>query len=62
MHPKENIGASTMLNIIQQVSASIGTAMISVLLANQLSDDSRRRGRIVRQWASTLDVVLKEQS
>ncbi|WP_307796968.1 DHA2 family efflux MFS transporter permease subunit [Actinomadura barringtoniae] len=29
--------ASTMLNIIQQVSASIGTAMISVLLANQLS-------------------------
>ncbi|MFG2000849.1 DHA2 family efflux MFS transporter permease subunit [Spirillospora sp. NPDC048911] len=30
--------ASTMLNIIQQVSASIGTAMISVLLANQLSD------------------------
>ncbi|MFI0371816.1 DHA2 family efflux MFS transporter permease subunit [Actinomadura sp. 1N219] len=29
--------ASTMLNIIQQVSASIGTAMISVLLANQLT-------------------------
>ncbi|MEU5879018.1 DHA2 family efflux MFS transporter permease subunit [Spirillospora sp. NPDC047279] len=29
--------ASTMLNIIQQVSASIGTAMISVLLANQLA-------------------------
>ena len=28
--------ASTMLNIIQQVSASIGTAMMSVLLANQL--------------------------
>ncbi len=30
--------ASTMLNIIQQVSASIGTAMISVLLANQLTE------------------------
>ncbi|KAB2339689.1 DHA2 family efflux MFS transporter permease subunit [Actinomadura rudentiformis] len=30
--------ASTMLNIIQQVSASVGTAMIAVLLANQLSD------------------------
>lgn len=29
--------ASTMLNIIQQVSASIGTAMISVLLANRLT-------------------------
>ncbi len=29
--------ASTMLNIIQQVSASIGTAMMSVLLANQLT-------------------------
>ncbi|MEV0402899.1 DHA2 family efflux MFS transporter permease subunit [Actinoallomurus sp. NPDC050550] len=30
--------ASTMLNIIQQVSASIGTALMSVLLANALSD------------------------
>jgi EmrB/QacA subfamily drug resistance transporter len=30
--------ASTMLNIIQQVSASVGTAMMSVLLANGLSD------------------------
>lgn len=29
--------ASTMLNIIQQVSASIGTAMMSVLLARQLT-------------------------
>jgi EmrB/QacA subfamily drug resistance transporter len=29
--------ASTMLNIIQQVSASIGTAMLSVLLARQLT-------------------------
>ncbi|WP_242614214.1 DHA2 family efflux MFS transporter permease subunit [Actinomadura roseirufa] len=31
--------ASTMLNIIQQVSSSVGTAMISVLLANQLADN-----------------------
>ncbi|GAA2610598.1 MFS transporter [Actinomadura fulvescens] len=31
--------ASTMLNIIQQVSASIGTAMISVLVANQLAEN-----------------------
>jgi EmrB/QacA subfamily drug resistance transporter len=30
--------ASTMLNIIQQVSASVGTALMSVLLANNLSD------------------------
>ncbi|WP_329254144.1 DHA2 family efflux MFS transporter permease subunit [Actinoallomurus sp. NBC_01490] len=30
--------ASTMLNIIQQVSASIGTALMSVLLANNLTD------------------------
>src|SRR5690606_41384562 len=29
--------ASTMLNIIQQVAASIGTAMMSVLLARQLT-------------------------
>ncbi|MEU8347564.1 DHA2 family efflux MFS transporter permease subunit [Spirillospora sp. NPDC048832] len=29
--------ASTMLNIIQQVSASMGTALMSVLLANQLT-------------------------
>jgi EmrB/QacA subfamily drug resistance transporter len=29
--------ASTMLNILQQVSASIGTALLSVLLANHLS-------------------------
>lgn len=27
-------------------------------LANVLTDDSRRRGRIVRQWAHTLDAVL----
>ncbi|MGI5202550.1 DHA2 family efflux MFS transporter permease subunit [Spirillospora sp. CA-108201] len=31
--------ATTMLNIIQQVSASIGTAMISVLLANRLASE-----------------------
>ncbi|WP_218005119.1 DHA2 family efflux MFS transporter permease subunit [Actinomadura macra] len=31
--------ASTMLNIIQQVSASLGTAMISVLLANKLASN-----------------------
>jgi EmrB/QacA subfamily drug resistance transporter len=31
--------ASTMLNIIQQVSSSIGTAMISVLLANRLASE-----------------------
>ncbi|MDL4774499.1 DHA2 family efflux MFS transporter permease subunit [Actinomadura xylanilytica] len=31
--------ATTMLNIIQQVSASLGTAMISVLLANQLTSN-----------------------
>lgn len=31
--------ASTMLNIIQQVSASVGTAMISVLLANRLASN-----------------------
>jgi EmrB/QacA subfamily drug resistance transporter len=31
--------ASTMLNIIQQVSTSIGTAMISVLLANRLTSE-----------------------
>ncbi|WUH96177.1 DHA2 family efflux MFS transporter permease subunit [Spirillospora sp. NBC_00431] len=31
--------ASTMLNIIQQVSASIGTAMISVLLANRITTE-----------------------
>ncbi|NDU74990.1 DHA2 family efflux MFS transporter permease subunit [Actinomadura sp. DSM 109109] len=31
--------ASTMLNIIQQVSASIGTALISVLLANRLTSE-----------------------
>ncbi len=31
--------ASTMLNIIQQVSASLGTAMISVLLANRLASN-----------------------
>jgi EmrB/QacA subfamily drug resistance transporter len=30
--------ASTMLNIIQQVSASVGTALMSVLLANNLTD------------------------
>jgi EmrB/QacA subfamily drug resistance transporter len=30
--------ASTMLNIIQQVSTSVGTALMSVLLANNLSD------------------------
>jgi EmrB/QacA subfamily drug resistance transporter len=30
--------ASTMLNIIQQVSASVGTALMSVLLANNLAD------------------------
>ncbi|HEV7933462.1 MAG TPA: DHA2 family efflux MFS transporter permease subunit [Actinomadura sp.] len=30
--------ASTMLNIIQQVSASVGTALMSVLLANSLAD------------------------
>ncbi|QFG26058.1 DHA2 family efflux MFS transporter permease subunit [Actinomadura sp. WMMB 499] len=30
--------ASTMLNIIQQVSTSVGTAMMSVLLARQLAD------------------------
>ncbi len=30
--------ASTMLNIIQQVSASVGTALMSVLLANTLAD------------------------
>jgi hypothetical protein len=30
--------ASTTLNINQQVGASIGTAVLSVLLANQLSD------------------------
>jgi EmrB/QacA subfamily drug resistance transporter len=30
--------ASTMLNIIQQVSASVGTALMSVLLATNLSD------------------------
>ena len=30
--------ASTMLNILQQVSASIGTALLSVLLANHLHD------------------------
>ena len=30
--------ASTMLNILQQVSSSIGTALMSVLLANNLSD------------------------
>ena len=30
--------ASTMLNIIQQVSASLGTALMSVLLANNLAD------------------------
>ncbi|QXJ26970.1 DHA2 family efflux MFS transporter permease subunit [Actinomadura graeca] len=31
--------ASTMLNIIQQVSASLGTALISVLLANRLASN-----------------------
>jgi MFS family permease len=30
--------ASTMLNIFQQVSASVGTALMSVLLANSLAD------------------------
>jgi EmrB/QacA subfamily drug resistance transporter len=30
--------ASTMLNILQQVSASVGTALMSVLLANSLAD------------------------
>jgi EmrB/QacA subfamily drug resistance transporter len=36
--------ASTMLNIIQQVSASIGTAMISVLLANRLTHELKPFG------------------
>ncbi|WP_233525925.1 DHA2 family efflux MFS transporter permease subunit [Actinomadura spongiicola] len=36
--------ASTMLNIIQQVSASIGTAMISVLLANRITSELSEAG------------------
>jgi AcrR family transcriptional regulator len=31
-------------------------------LADLLTDDSRRRGRILRQWARTLDVVLPEST
>ena len=29
-------------------------------LANQLTDDSRRRARIVRQWATMLDRALRD--
>ncbi|MDL4821522.1 DHA2 family efflux MFS transporter permease subunit [Actinomadura opuntiae] len=36
--------ASTMLNIIQQVSASLGTALISVLLANKLASNLKPFG------------------
>ncbi|GAA2121261.1 MFS transporter [Actinomadura alba] len=36
--------ASTMLNIIQQVSASVGTALLSVLLANNLADKLGAQG------------------
>ena len=45
----------------ETVQATLDLAR-GLALANQLTDDSRRRARIVRQWASMLDAVLKEQS
>jgi AcrR family transcriptional regulator len=44
----------------ETVQATLDLAR-GLALANQLTDDSRRRARIVRQWASMLDAVLKEQ-
>ena len=35
---------STLMNIIQQVAASIGTALFSVLLTNGIKDIASRRG------------------
>jgi AcrR family transcriptional regulator len=44
----------------ETVQATLDLAR-GLALANQLTDDSRRRARIVRQWASMLDGVLTTQ-
>ncbi|WP_433337144.1 DHA2 family efflux MFS transporter permease subunit [Spirillospora sp. CA-294931] len=49
--------ASTMLNIIQQVSASIGTAMIAVLLANQLTSKLGESGGAAPEGGKIPDAV-----
>jgi len=45
----------------ETVQATLDLAR-GLALASQLTDDSRRRARIVRQWSAMLDGVLKEQS
>ncbi|GDY28818.1 TetR/AcrR family transcriptional regulator [Gandjariella thermophila] len=42
----------------EAVQATLDLAR-GLALANQLTDDSRRRGRIVRQWATMLDAALR---
>ncbi|EWM11806.1 transcriptional regulator, TetR family [Kutzneria sp. 744] len=44
----------------ETVQATLDLAR-GLALANQLTDDSRRRARIVRQWASMLDDVVNTQ-
>jgi len=44
----------------ETVQATLDLAR-GLALASQLTDDSRRRARIVRQWASMLDGVLTTQ-
>jgi len=43
----------------EAVQATLDLAR-GLALANQLTDDSRRRARIVRQWAAMVDAVLRE--
>jgi hypothetical protein len=45
----------------EAVQATLDLAR-GLALANQLTDDSARRARIVRQWARMLDRVLREES
>jgi hypothetical protein len=44
----------------ETVQATLDLAR-GLALANQLTDDSRRRARIVRRWAAMLDNALREQ-
>jgi AcrR family transcriptional regulator len=50
----------TRSGVREAVQATLDLAR-GLALANQLTDDSARRARIVRQWARMLDRVLREE-
>jgi AcrR family transcriptional regulator len=56
----ELLGADEHVDGVREaVQATLDLAR-GLALANQLTDDSRRRARIVRQWAAMLDQALRD--